>query len=346
MDKIAFIYDDVFIYWSTIILTIAAVTAIIIYAAVYIMKGGSTFSLSLSVLLSLSLGIILARLMHWYCQADGYQSFSAAMTDYSQGGFGLMGVFFGCLLSVGILRLLGVCKDWPVMLDAMSIGGGLGIAIGRLASLFNASDRGTVVPDAWGMPFASPVVNVVSGLQENRLATFMIQSMLVGSIVAGLAIYMVLTGLRKRKIPDGDVCLMFLLMYGAVQIVCDSTRYDSMFLRSNRFVSLVQILGLVALLIPLVFFSVRMVKRSGFKPIYLAIWGGMLAMMGLAGYMEYYVQRNGDQAVLAYSVMSAALIVIVVLGLTVRWMPLRGLSFESILKVPTKMAGEKTEKAE
>ena len=331
MERIAFIYNDVFIYWSTIILTIAAVSAMLTYAAVYIRKGGSGFSLCASIALSLTLSIVLARLMHWYCQADAYASFSAAMTDYSQGGFGLMGVFFGCLLSAGILRLMGVCRDLPMMLDAMSIGGGLGIAVGRLASLFNSSDRGTVVPDAWGLPFAAPVVNVVSGVQENRLATFMIQAILVGLIVAALAIYMIAAGLRKRKIQNGDICLMFLLMYGAVQIICDSTRYDSMFLRSNRFVSLVQILGLVALLVPLVVFSVRLVMRSGFKWSYPGIWVGILAMMGLAGYMEYYVQRNGDQAVLAYSVMSVALVAIVSLGLLIRYLAVRHLPFDGIL---------------
>ena len=340
MEKIAFICDEVFIYWSTIILALAALTAMVTYAAVYIRKGGDLFSLSLSIFLALILSIIIARLAHWYCQADAYTSFSVAMTDYSQGGFGLMGAFFGCLLTAGVLRLIGLCQNLPVMLDAMAIGGGLGIAVGRLASLFNSSDRGAAVPDSWGLPFACPVVNVVSGVQENRLATFMIQSVLVGAIVAGLVIYMLLSARRNRKLQDGDICLMFLLMYGAVQIVCDSTRYDSMFLRSNRFVSLVQILGLVALLIPLVVFSVRMVMRSGFKWGYLAVWVGILGMMGLAGYMEYYVQRNGDQAVLAYSVMSAALIVIISLGLLIRWLAVRCIRFDAVISSSKEEAGE------
>ena len=180
MEKIAFICDEVFIYWSTIILALAALTAMVTYAAVYIRKGGDLFSLSLSIFLALILSIIIARLAHWYCQADAYASFGAAMTDYSQGGFGLMGVFFGCLLTAGVLRLIGLCQNLPVMLDAMAIGGGLDIAVGRLAALFNSSDRGAAVPDSWGLPFACPVVNVVSGVQENRLATFMIQSILVG----------------------------------------------------------------------------------------------------------------------------------------------------------------------
>lgn len=323
MERIAFIINDVFIYWSTIILSLAAVAAILIYAAMYIKKNGSGFTLSLSILLCVTLSIFFARLMHWYCQADAYDSFLAAVTDYTQGGYGLMGVFFGCLLSAGILRLTRISDNLLVMLDCMAVGGGVGIAVGRLASMFNASDRGTIVPETWKFPFASSVTNVVSGMHENRLATFMIQSMLTAAIVVGLVMFMTAAAARKKRIPEGDVCLIFLLLHGAVQIVTDSTRYDSMFLRSNRFVSLVQILGLVALLIPLVWFSVRMVMHTGFKLHYLAIWVGILGMMGLAGYMEYFVQRNGHRAVLAYSVMSAALLVIVSLGLLTRWLSLR-----------------------
>jgi len=35
-------------------------------------------------------------LIHWYCRADAYNSFEAAMTDYSGGGYALMGVFAAC----------------------------------------------------------------------------------------------------------------------------------------------------------------------------------------------------------------------------------------------------------
>lgn len=323
MERIAFIFDDAFIYWSTTILTLAAITAILIYAAMYLYKGGRVFALSASILLSVLVSIFLGRLMHWYCQADAYEDFVSAMTDYSRGGYGLMGVFFGCAISAGILRLLRISDNLPVMLDCMAIGGGAGIAVGRLYALFNAADRGAIVSDDLGLPFASPVINVVSGVQENRLATFMIQSMLVGLIVAGLLMYVLVLALKKKRMPDGDICLMFLLLYGAVQIVCDSTRYDSMFLRSNRFVSLVQILALGALLIPLIWFSVRMVMRTGFKLWQIPIWIMILGMLGLAGYMEYFVQRNGNRAVLSYSVMSAALVVISALGLVIRGASLR-----------------------
>ena len=318
MERIAFIIDGTYIYWSSIILVLAVAAAAAFFGAMYLFKGGKVFAAAVTVPVAMVSSIILGRLVHWYCRSDAYESLAMAMTDYSQGGFALMGVFFGCILTGFVLRILRVEQNLPRMFDCMALGGGLGIAVGRLASLFNASDRGTIVPDTVGFPFAYPVTNEVSGLVENRLATFMIQSMAVGAIVAVLLVYLVVKTLCRKKIPDGDICLLFLLCYGASQIVCDSTRYDSLFLRSNGFVSVVQILGLGAVLIPVFVFSYRMVRARGLKWYNFLLWLGLGGLMGLGGYMEYYVQRHGNEAVLAYSVMSTALIGIVLLTLVIR----------------------------
>lgn len=318
MEKIAFISGGTFIYWSSIILALAALTAIAFYAAVYLGKGGGVTGMCVSIPVSAVLALALGRLMHWYCFTDAYVSLEAAMTDFSSGGCALMGAFFGCILTACLLRLVRLSDNLPRMLDAMAIGGGIGIAVGRLASLFNSSDRGVAVAEGIGLPFAYPVVNAVTGVAENRLATFMIQAMLTGGIVVLLLLYMLICRLGRKKLRDGDVCLLFLLAYGACQIVCDSTRYDSMFLRSNGFISIVQILGLVALLVSFVTFSVRTVMVRGFRFWYLAVWLAAAGLLGGAAYMEYYVQRHGGEAAFAYSVMSACLGVVVLLGLLIR----------------------------
>jgi len=243
-----------------------------------------------------------------------------ALTDYSKGGYALMGTFIACIAVAALLRMIRVVKNLPQMYDSMAIGGGLGIAVGRLASLFNASDRGMALPDSVGFPFAFPVTNSVSGELENRLATFMIQAGIVGILVALLLVYMFISKIARRKIADGDIFMIFLLVYGASQIICDSTRYDSLFLRSNGFISIVQILGLVALLVPIVVFSVRMVKNMGIKWYHFVAWLVILGMMGLSGYMEYYVQRHGNEALFAYSLMAFGLTVIVLVTLIIRAM--------------------------
>lgn len=320
MEKIAFISGGTFIYWSSIILALAVVTAICFYAATYLARGGNTTGMALAVPMIALLGIVLGRFVHWYSRTDAYTSFGEAMTNFSSGGFALMGAFWAALITVGVLRLLRLIPSAGKMLDALAIGGGIGIAVGRLGSLFNTSDRGVALPETVGFPFAAPVVNDVSGLVENRLATFMIQSMVTAFIVAVLIVFMVVSHLRRKRIKDGDVFLLFLLAYGALQIVCDSTRYDSLFLRSNGFISIVQIMGLVAMVIPLVLFSIRMVKVGGFKVWYLALWLGGAALFGLGGYMEYHVQRHGDQAAFAYSVMSTCVVILIGLGILIRYL--------------------------
>ena len=318
MEKVAFINGGTFIYWSSIVLTFAVIAATMLFAGIYLWKSKNGMALSLTIPVALLLSVVISRWVHWYCLTDSYDSMNAALTDYTWGGYALMGAFVGCLLTACIMRLLHISNNLPEMLDCMSIAGGVGIAVGRLASLFNASDRGQIVAESWGLPFAYPVTNAVSGAAENRLATFMLQSLSTAAIVALIVLYVVVCLLRRKKLRDGDVTLLFLLLYGACQIILDSTRYDSLFMRSNGFVSIVQILSTVAVVIAIVTFSVRMVMARGFKWYFILLWVLQLGVMGGAGYMEYYVQRHGDQAAFAYRNMGICLAAMVLIALVER----------------------------
>jgi len=74
----------------------------------------------------------------------------------------------------------------------------------------------------------------------------------------------------------------------------------------------------VALAVGVIVFSVRLVRAGGMRRWYYGLWLALAACFGLAGYMEYHVQRHGNQAIFAYSVMSAALIDIVMLTVMIR----------------------------
>ena len=310
MEKIAWIFGGTFVYRSSLMLVLGIFCAICMFLALYLGTGRDPLPAILAVPLGLVLSLILARLVHWYCRGDSYPSFAAAMLRYDRGGFALAGAFAGCLLAAWLLKAVKLEKNLPAMLDCMSIAGCLGIAVGRLGSMFNASDRGQLLSG----PFSRPVINAVTGAQEQRLATFLLQSAAAAVLFAGLLIFY---SRKRKKRRDGDVCLIFLLCYGASQVVLDSTRYDSLFLRSNGFVSAVQILGALALVTAAVVFAVRAVKAGGWKWGWLLLYLGMAGLIGGAGYMEYHVQRHGDQAAFAYSVMSLCLgaFVLAALGL-------------------------------
>jgi len=319
MDKLALISGETFLYWNSIVYTLAAATAIAFFLAFYIGKCGNAVAGFAAVPLSIALSLVAGRFFHWYCRADSYGGFLAAMTDYTSGGYALMGVFLGCFVVAWLLRLIRLSRSLPEMLDAMAISGCAGIAVGRLASLFNSSDRGQVLANFKSLPFAWPVTNAVSGAVEYRLATFMLQSLVALALFVGLSLFYI-KGNKRDNLKNGDTSLIFVLIYGASQVVLDSTRYDSLFFRSNGFVSVVQVLGALGLALAIFVFSKRMVKAWGLKFWQFLLWIPIAAGIGCGGFMEYYVQRRGNEAVFAYSIMSGCLIGVILMTLLIRFL--------------------------
>lgn len=316
MDRIALFFGEHCIYWSTVVLATAVLAAICSFLSLYLRKNEGLAAGFAAVPLAVFLSFLCARLIHWYCYAESYRSLSVAMGNYAEGGFALIGAFAGCALTVGLLALLRILRHPARMLDCMCLAGGFGIAIGRLASFFDASDRGQILENLRSLPWACPVTNVVSGATEYRLATFLLQAIVTGALT--LVLTWRYTKRKGRKWKDGDVTLVFLLCYCAAQIVLDSTRYDSMYFRSNGFVSVVQVCSAVAVVLIAAVFSVRLVRSRGFRIGCVLLWILMAAMLGCAGYMEYYVQRHGNQAAPAYSIMSVCLVIFVMLALMIR----------------------------
>ena len=114
----------------------------------------------------------------------------------------------------------------------------------------------------------------------------------------------------------------------------DSTRYDALFLRSNGFVSLEQIVCAVVIFAVLVLYSVRSLLVRRFRFWHPILWVLALAGLGTAGYMEYYVQRHGNEYIFAYSLMCA--------GLFVFFCTVFALFRTSMLRADHKPEGEKS----
>ena len=321
MEQIAFISGGSIVYWRPLLICAGALTAIALFAGLYLLSPYRRARAAAAIPLAAALSLLCGRLIDWYCRPTQYADLMDALTRFS-GGFALLGVFAGCLLTVLALHSRRSAPSAAAMLDCMSVAGCAGICVGRLACFFDSADRGALLSSLRSLPFAYPVTNAVSGATEYRLATFVLQAMCAG-LLFGVLLYLYLHDSRRRKIRPGDVCLLFLLLYGSTQAVLDSTRYDSLAFRSNGFVSVVQVFSAVAMAAVLVIASVRLVSRE--KKIHIGViilWVLSAAGLGVAGYMEYYVQRHGSQAAFAYGVMSAALALVDTAGiLLLRRMP-------------------------
>ena len=315
MESIAFIWGRYMVYWSTAIVTMACAVGMLLFLFLYLWDEEDYLGGFWALPLSLGLGMLGARLAHWYFRRDAYESLAAALTDYSVGGFLLAGAFAGVFLAALILAALRRGSHLGAMLDAMSMAGAGAIALGRLSCLTNSSDRGAILPEGsfWG----GNVLSVSTGAVEYRFNTFAIQAVLAGVI---LAVLLVVYFLRRREYHrrPGDLFWLFCLYYGGSQTVLDSTRIDSTYFLSNGFVSVTQVLGLAAVVAALVCFTVRYLKTGGWKPGAASLWVVSLLFLCGACYMEYYVQRHGSQAAFGYTVMAICMGLVLVLG-TILW---------------------------
>ena len=316
MDKVMMISGGQYYYWKPVIIAIAALAAAILAVALCIWRRESLPALFAALPVGAFLSIYAARLIHWYCRFESYEGLSAALTNLRSGGFSLIGVFAGMLLAFLLVRLLRLTDRLPALLDCAAPAAALGIALGRLGDLFTAADRGKMILESEALhrlPYSYAVVNATSGATEWRFATFFAQS-LWAALLFVILLVLALAGARRRsdggvRRGSGNLFLMFMALYSYGQIVTDSTRYDALFLRSNGFVSLEQILCAVVVAAVLVYYSVRSVRRHGLRVWHIALWLAALAGLGWAGYMEYYVQRHGNLYPYAYSMMCLGLLV-------------------------------------
>ena len=320
MEQIAFIVDHTYVYWNSIITILASAVAICLFWSLWLGKGKKWMAGILLIPLAVALSVMLSRLIYWYFRPESYIGLSEVLDVRVSGGMALSGAFAGCFLAAVLIRIIRLTDSLPELLDCICLAGGAGIVVGRLAPFFDVSDRGMILSAQIGFPWGCIIHNPVNAVEEHRLATFMIQALITAVIVLiFLAVYL----LKKDQFRDGDTTLLFLQCYGAAQVILDSTRYDSLYFRSNGFVSVVQVLAALAVALAVIVFAARMVYAGGWKKWYPVLWIPQLACFGLAGYMEYHVQRHGNEALFAYSIMGAALAAIILLTLVSRGLAIR-----------------------
>ena len=312
MSWAALIMGNTSVTWPGVFVTLGAVCAMLGCASLYLARGRDPRELTVVFPAAVLFSLVLGRLVHWYCHPLLYAGFADAMTNYFRGGFSLSGAFAGALLAALLCRGAKLVKHGADLLDAMAPAAALGIGVGRLGSLFDLSDRGKFLVEDTALhrlPFAA-LTEQTPGLEEWRFATFFCQALAAWALAAVLCwVFLRLTrrAIRTGEKVEGRVFALFLALYGAAQTVLDSTRYDADFFRFNGFIHLPQVLCAAAAAGAVAWLSVRSVKKNGLGGKHWLCWSLTAAGMGLAGYMEYFVQRRADRAGLGDAVMAGGM---------------------------------------
>ncbi len=307
MSEIAVFTGDITIYWSSVIICLGIAAGLCMTLALYPMDHRHNTAVWVFFPLALALGVVLSRLIHWYSHIESYSSLPAALMDYSSGGYCVQGVILGVLLAALLVRLLRLTPTAGELLDAVSPGLALTLALIRLSSLFNTGCRGRIVindPAFQQLPFAVSWTDA-AGNVEFRLATFFLEFLALLIVTALLLVFW----FRHREETlweaypnNGNVLCMFFLLVGVVEVIADSTRYDSalfhffLIKRLNpyaSFISIAQVFSAVLILLVFIRYMKISIRVNGFCWYHVpAILFFIAALVG-AGYMgEYRVQRT------------------------------------------------------
>ena len=105
---------------------------------------------------------------------------------------------------------------------------------------------------------------------------------------------------------------MFLTWLSALDVMADSSRYDASFLRLNGFVSMVQIVSGVTLLVVLIIYSRRSIRANGMQKKLVVLWVVFFLAVGLTGFLEWLVQRHGNWYLSCYFLMGLSCLTVAI----------------------------------
>lgn len=297
MNPIAVYSGSTVLYWSAIVISVGLLAALFMSLSLQVSNGGRMVSMLLFFPLAVLFSVPLCRILHWYCHQEQYGGFFNAVTDYTAGSYVLPAAIPGVWLAAWIAAKLDD-GDTAKLLDAAAPGAALTVAFVRLSALFSSACR-SKIPVATGLlqhlPLAAGITNS-AGATEYRFATFFAHFLLMLLLCAGLLKFFY----RNRFLPlkagrnEGNTINMFLLYYSASELVLDSTRYDSSFLPINGFISIVQIIAAVCILVLLIHYSRLSIRANGRRFWHWLFWLIWVAALGGVGWTEYLVQRHGD----------------------------------------------------
>ena len=307
MNPVAVYTGDITIFWSGIMIGLGIAVCLSLTLALYPIDGRRNAAVWVTFPFALFFSVIFSRTIYWYCHIEQYSSLREALLDYSTGSFCIPGVIVGTWLGAVIARLLSVTDSAGRLLDAAAPGMALCIALIRLSALFNNTCRSHIIINEkvfQRLPMAIAFTDS-AGNVNYRFATFFVEFLLMVLVTVVLVVFY--CDHRDDRLRGGNnggnVARLFLLLYGAVEVVMDSTRYDShlfhfTFLKSLNpyasFISVGQVFAAVTILCVLIHYMHQSIKARGWKlyhVILLLVYLGTLIGAGYFG--EYKVQRTG-----------------------------------------------------
>lgn len=238
MNRIALDLGFIQIYWYSIFIFMAALSAcIVIYLECKKREIDSDIisNIAFSTIVS---GIIGARIYYVLFNLDYYMANPIEILEIWNGGLAIHGGMIA-----GAICVIINCKKYNInilqMLDIIVVGLILGQAIGRWGNFFNSEAYGavTTLKHLQNLHLPNFIINGMYILGEYRKPTFLYESILdiIGFIV--LLIFR-----RKKDVKKGQVTGLYFMWYAVIRFFIEGSRADSLMLGNFKVARIVSII--------------------------------------------------------------------------------------------------------
>lgn len=233
MNRVAFSIFGLDIMWYGVLMALAMILCVFIA-----LKEGKRVNISEDDLLNLAIiaipaGLLGARLYYVIFNWSWYSNHLSEILNFRGGGMAIHGALIGGILAGFIYTKIKKINFFK-MADTVMIGIPLGQAIGRWGNYINGEAHGGPTNLPWGI--------MVDGIKVHP--TFLYES------IWDLGIFIFLWYFRKKKTYEGQLAIIYLILYSIGRFFIEGLRTDSLMfgpLKMAQLISLVTIIVCVIL---------------------------------------------------------------------------------------------------
>ena len=245
-----------------------------------------------------------------FCLANVFYFFDeigipSLMLRFWEGGASMFGALAGLILAAWLVETWQRLPHGK-LLDALAFGAPVGAIIARLAE---AGTEGM----GWGDMIMTEWLLPIGVTDAHWHPVYLYEAVAVGAILIALLAW-VAFGKEKSRHP-GDILLVFLTLYGCVQVVLESMRDDGHMV--IRFVHVNQIVAIVLPAIALLVWTLRLMKKGAKKSQVILPWLILFICIGIGIAQEFAVDAS-ENLFVDYGIMAAAMAVVAFVTLRAR----------------------------
>ena len=242
MNRVAFTVFGLDIMWYGVLMASAMILCVILA-----LREGKRVNISEDDILNLAIvaipcGLLGARLYYVIFNWSWYSENLSEILNFRGGGMAIHGALIGGILA-GFVYTKVKKINFFKMADTVMIGIPLGQAIGRWGNYINGEAHGGPTNLPWGI--------MVDGVKVHP--TFLYES------IWDLGIFIFLWCFRKKKTYEGQLAIMYLILYSIGRFFIEGLRTDSLMIGPLR---MAQVISLVTIIVCVILHKILSKKKN------------------------------------------------------------------------------------